>query len=129
MTAKWRKVIGALPRTFKMGMSVASVKVLARLGLAMLLVGSLAMPAAPSAAAPFGNMLAAPFRNLHHFQFGDSGPFDVDPDPCGVRRGRFRGEQQGACAGQQRRVFPRGNGGPHAPGSNAFGLQFDYGGY
>jgi len=99
---------------------------------AVLKLATMAMLAA-AIILPTGAALAAPPLRGPHFSLGDGGMrrFNLDPGPCGAPGLQFRGRGggQGDCPGPARR-FPReGRGGPRGPGSNAFGLQFDFQGY
>jgi hypothetical protein len=80
---------------------------------------------------PAGLAVAAPPHGPH-FRLGDSHTrrFNLDPGPCGVAGPQFRDRGgRGDCPGPERR-YPRDDrGGRHGPGSNAFGLQFDWQGY
>ena len=96
------------------------IKAGVRLGGAAILALVLATPTLPAVA-------ASP-----HFQFGHGGgngngngnggsPYNMDADPCLSQSGRRHAQ---ACP-PQRDQAPRRDHGPRAPGSSAFGLQFN----
>jgi hypothetical protein len=55
-------------------------------------------------------------------------PFDLDQNPCTPQRQRARGGEQGFAQGCPSAPFASSHDdkAPRHPGSNAFGLQFDY---
>jgi hypothetical protein len=77
---------------------------------------------------PVADAVAAPMGPGRHFRMDDGArPFNVDPDPCRMPGFRSPG---GDCPNMPDRRWPRsGRNVPRGPGSNAFGLQFDMGGY
>lgn len=84
---------------------------------------------------PAGLATAGPLRGPH-FSLGDGGGgdmrrFNLDPGPCGMAGPQFRGRDggRGDCPGPERRLPRDGRGSLRGPGSNAFGLQFDWQGY
>jgi hypothetical protein len=121
---KWRGL--RVPRLGKFEMKVFGLPLRAalRLAVAVALALALALPADSAMAAPPG------FGHQFRFGGGQGGMqrFNVDPAPCGAPGPRMRG--RGDCPSGQERHWPRdGRNAPRGPGSNAFGLQFDMGGY
>jgi hypothetical protein len=92
-----------------------------RLAILTVLAAATILPASVADGAPRGP----------HFTLGDGHErrFNLDPGPCGMAGPDLRGGGRGDCPRPDRR-YPRDDrGGRHGPGSNAFGLQFDWEGY
>jgi hypothetical protein len=119
--AKWDGLRAPGLGKFEMTLLVLSRRTALRLVAAALVTVAVGLPVATAVAAPMG-----PGR---HFRMDNGArPFDVDPDPC--RPPGFRARGGGAdCPNAPDRRWPRGRNGQRGPGSNAFGLQFDMGGY